>query len=216
MDESIAPQIADLQESLTHLEATLSPILTAGPLSQSTSTLPLLDKAKLYVLATYALESILFSYLRLNGVDAKDHEVFKELARVKEYFSKISTAEGRGKGAGLAQPRLDKNAAGRFIKAGLAGNGKLEDMEGKGRHTRFEAAGKRAEEAGEKVNVVRASEVDDEEEEDRGVESSASAKGKKGGRPKRVRTEEESKDKAERKKAKREARTGKRFQHLME
>ncbi|CZT20522.1 uncharacterized protein RCC_06382 [Ramularia collo-cygni] len=214
MDESIQPQIVDLQESLANLEASLSPILTAGPLSTATSTLPLLDKAKLYVLATYALESILFSYLRLNGVDAKEHDVFKELARVKEYFSKISGAEGRGKGA--AQPRLDKGAASRFVKAGLAGNGKLEDMEGKGKHTRFEAAGKRFREAEDTVPVVRAEDVDDEEEDEGEVVEGKEAEGEE---KKRKRKTPEEREKAARKKARKEARTareGKRWQHLME
>lgn len=216
MDDSIQPQIGELQDSLTTLEETLLPILTAGPLSQATSTLPLLDKAKLYVLATYALESILFSYLRLNGVDAKEHDVFKELARVKEYFSKIAVAEGRGKGA--AQPRLDKGAAGRFVKAGLAGNKKLEDMGGKGKHTRFDAAGKRFDETEESVPIVRAEDVDDEDEGDEIVVKHVEAP-KKESKTKRARTEEGGQ---ERKKAKRErkegreTRAGKRYQHLTE
>lgn len=220
MDDSIQPQIEELQESLTNLEQTLLPILTAGPLSTATSTLPLLDKAKLYVLATYALESILFSYLRLNGVNAKEHEVYKELARVKEYFSKISVAEGRGKGA--SQPRLDKGAARRFIGAGLAGNPnngkgptgweKWDDLVGKGKHKRFE-------EAEESVPVVKASEVDDEEDNIVVKHPEADQAPAGGKRTKRVRTEEELKEKSARKKAKRDKRDeriGKRYQHLMD
>jgi exosome complex protein LRP1 len=222
MDDSIAPAIADLNDSIADLEKTIAPLISAGPLSTASSKLPLLDKAKLYVLATYALESILFSYLRLNGVDAKEHDVFKELARVKEYFSKIATAEGRGKGA--AQPRLDKGAAGRFIKAGLAGNEprKLEDMEGKGTHTRFEAAGRRLQEAEESIPVVKASEVDDEEDvavKQMDADGVPSKKTKKAKKAKRPRTDEENKERDDRKKAKREkrqVREGKRYEHLME
>lgn len=212
MEDSLHPQIDDLQESLQNLEQTLLPILTAGPLSTATSTLPLLDKAKLYVLATYALESILFSYLRLNGVDAKEHEVYKELARVKEYFSKIAFAEGRGKGA--AQPRLDKGAAGRFVKAGLAGK-KLEDMEAKGKHTRFEAAGKRFKDAEESVPVVRASDVAaaDDTAPSQTEASRAVSKEKK---KKRVMSEEEKGQRKKAKREKREQRTGKRYEHLID
>jgi hypothetical protein len=58
------------------------------------------------------------AYLRLNGVQAKEHPVFKELTRVKQYFEKIKVAE-----AGPTKPRenlsLNKEAAGRVIKHAL-------------------------------------------------------------------------------------------------
>ena len=155
----LTPLVEDLEENIDDLEQALAPILNTA-LSASTSKLPLLDKAKLYVLATYAIESLLFSYLRMNGVDAKNHGIFQELTRVKHYFAKLKTAE-----TGPAKPtaRLDKTAAGRFIKAGLAGNDeydrqrkeaqdrekagakrKFEDMgERVGTHTRFESTAKK-------------------------------------------------------------------------
>ncbi|KAF2214278.1 hypothetical protein CERZMDRAFT_10320, partial [Cercospora zeae-maydis SCOH1-5] len=108
----IHPQIEDLITNIDDLESALKPIIKTA-LSATTSKLPLLDKAKLYVLATYAIESILFSYIRLNGVHAKSHPVFQELTRVKEYFNKIKTAETAGVGS---KNKLDKDAAGRFIK----------------------------------------------------------------------------------------------------
>lgn len=150
------PLVEDLASNISDLEESLQPLLTTA-LSASTSNLPLLDKAKLYVLTTYAIESLLFSYLRLNGIDAKAHPVFQELTRVKHYFDKLKTAE-----LGPAKPtqRLDKSAAGRFIKAGLSGNDeydaqrrdrtstsskrKFEDMtERVGTHTRFEYTAKK-------------------------------------------------------------------------
>jgi exosome complex protein LRP1 len=155
----LQPLIEDLTSNIDDLEESLAPLLK-GPLSHQTSKLPLLDQAKLYVLATYAIESILFSSLRLNGVDAKAHPVFQELGRVKEYFNKIKTAETTGAGA-KRNVSLDKEAAGRFIKAGLAGNEKydrervdrvarekagakrkLEEIS-VGTHTRFDGAAKR-------------------------------------------------------------------------
>lgn len=63
----------------------------------------------------------MIAYLKLNGVNAKEHSVFTELTRVKQYFEKIKVAESGNQ----AVPRnvvLDKQAAGRFIKHGLAGN----------------------------------------------------------------------------------------------
>jgi hypothetical protein len=50
--EQLDGEIDDLEESLAPLVATA--------LSDTASKLPLLDKAKLYVLVTYAIESVLF------------------------------------------------------------------------------------------------------------------------------------------------------------
>ena len=168
--ENVQSLVEDLGSNIDDLEEALAPILKTA-LSASTSKLPLLDKAKLYVLATYAIESVLFSALRLNGVDAKAHPVFQELSRVKEYFGKIKTAETAGT---KRSTTVDKDAAERFIKHGLAGNEKydreradrvarekagakrkLEDLEGIGTHTRFDGAAKRirAAEEAESVDV---------------------------------------------------------------
>lgn len=180
--DSLEPLLNDLSETLTNLETALDPLLRA-PLSQTTSKLPLLDSAKLYILSVYALESLLFSSLRLSGSDATSHPVFRELARVKEYFAKVTSVEAKSAGG---KGRVDVGAAGRMIRAGLAGNErsdreserkggkrKLEEYSGVGTHTRFEGVAKRMrageEDVGEQVGVVRASEVessdDDEQEE---------------------------------------------------
>ncbi|TKA23949.1 hypothetical protein B0A50_06455 [Salinomyces thailandicus] len=156
--ENVQSLVEDLDGNIDDLETALAPLLK-NALSASTSKLPLLDKAKLYVLATYAIESVLFSALRLNGVEAKSHPVFQELNRVKEYFQKTKAAETVGT---KRSTQVDKGAAGRFIKNGLAGNEKydreraerqvrektgakrkLEDLEGIGKHTRFDGAAKR-------------------------------------------------------------------------
>jgi len=49
-------------------------------------------------------------------VDAKQHPVFRELTRVKQYFEKIKALETEPEERPMS---LDKEAAGRFIKHGL-------------------------------------------------------------------------------------------------
>lgn len=56
------------------------------------------------------------AYLRLDGVNSKEHPVFRELTRVKQYFEKIKAAESAGTRQNVT---LDKAAAGRFIKHAL-------------------------------------------------------------------------------------------------
>ena len=57
------------------------------------------------------------AYLRLSGVNAKEHPVFRELIRVKQYFQKIKDI-GSNNDMRIG-PTLDKSAAGRFIKHAL-------------------------------------------------------------------------------------------------
>jgi exosome complex protein LRP1 len=54
--------------------------------------------------------------LRLNGTSAREHPVFRELTRVKQYFEKVKLAEAGEKRQVM---RLDQAAAGRIIKHAL-------------------------------------------------------------------------------------------------
>ncbi|KAI1077480.1 Sas10/Utp3/C1D family-domain-containing protein [Whalleya microplaca] len=144
----ISPQLEQLDDELDNLEEALEPLLKNIP--DVASKLPLLDKAKLYVLVTYSIESMLFSSLRLSGVNAKEHPVFKELARVRQYFQKISNIENPPQKPGQS---LNKEAAIRFIRADLADNkeisAKLASMIAKERAKAAENA-ENAAKAGEK------------------------------------------------------------------
>lgn len=130
-------QVEDLEANIDELEDALHPLLST-PLHTTASSLPLLDRAKLHVLTAYAIESLLFSSLQASGIDAKEHAIFAELGRLKGYFKKIKDAELGPE----PKTRIDKDAAARFIKHGLAGNEKY-DAERKERMER-ERAGARA------------------------------------------------------------------------
>ncbi|KAL9088315.1 MAG: hypothetical protein Q9165_006240 [Trypethelium subeluteriae] len=106
-----------LEDNIEKLETALDPLVSQA-LSETTNKMPVLDKAKLYIFVTYAIESILFSYLRLKGTNAKEHPVFTELARVRKYFEKVQKAENPPE---TAKPKLtvDKDAARRFVTAGV-------------------------------------------------------------------------------------------------
>ena len=55
----IVPLLEALDDNIDDVEEALSPVLKAA-LSDTAGRLPVLDKAQLYVLVTYAIESILF------------------------------------------------------------------------------------------------------------------------------------------------------------
>ena len=128
----LVPLTETLDDNIDNLEEALEPLLQSS-LSDTAGKLPLLDKAQLYVLVSYAIESLLFcmsteingvliliciAYLRLNGVNSKEHPVFREITRVKQYFEKIKAAESAGTKQNVT---LNKAAAGRFIKHALVG-----------------------------------------------------------------------------------------------
>ncbi|TGZ84653.1 hypothetical protein EX30DRAFT_337150 [Ascodesmis nigricans] len=146
----------DLIDLLGELNKTLSKLSdSSAPLTSSTvqdvaTHLTVADKARLYVLTTYAVESLLFSYLRLNGADVRDHPIRTELSRVRNYVQKIKEAQ--------AAPRnmeLDKQAAGRFIKAALAGNDEYDKQRAETLATQRENAHKKFEELSERVDAAK-------------------------------------------------------------
>ena len=55
----ILPLVEQLDDNIDDLEDVLSPLLQS-PLSDIAGKLPLLDKAQLYILTTFAMESLLF------------------------------------------------------------------------------------------------------------------------------------------------------------
>ena len=68
-------------------------------------------------LAVSNLTDATIAFLRLNGVSAMEHPVFRELTRVKQYFEKIQTAENGSQDR--RNLRVDKQAAARVIKHSL-------------------------------------------------------------------------------------------------
>ncbi|KAK2743407.1 hypothetical protein FQN57_004872 [Myotisia sp. PD_48] len=123
MDTSnLVSLLEQLDDDIDDIEDVLEPLLKQS-LSLTAQNLPLMEKAKLHVLIAYAIESLIFSFLRINGTDAKAHPVFTELTRVKGYFDKIKKIETPPEKQNMT---LDKKAAARFIKHGLAGNDKYD------------------------------------------------------------------------------------------
>lgn len=198
MDSSDVKELADdMSGSIDDLETALAPLLNAS-LSASTSKLPLLDKAKLYVVATYAIDSVLFSYLRLNGTKMQDHPVAQEIMRVRSYFNKIKEVE---MGPAQRSATLDKDAAARFIKHGLSGNDKYdqarqerqaaekssakrkaEEFEASaqfGSGNRFAGMAKRMKAEEPSITVVKADEASDDDEEEATSTSKAEKKSAK-------------------------------------
>lgn len=115
---NIQPILKRLDGNIDQLEQALAPLM--DDIAQTAVTLPYLERAKLYVLATYSIESLLFSELRLSGIDPKKHPVFKELARTRTYFQKIAQVESPPENEKRPMEQtVDTQAAIRFLKSDL-------------------------------------------------------------------------------------------------
>ncbi|CAF3664406.1 hypothetical protein SNK03_005202 [Fusarium graminearum] len=117
--KDITPDLDRLDDQLDDLEEILQPLL--GNLQGLASELPLLDKAKLFSLTAYAIESLLFSSLKLEGSDTQTQAVYAELKRIQQYFGKIKNIETPE----VEESRsltVNQEAAARILKADLADN----------------------------------------------------------------------------------------------
>ncbi|PHZ15413.1 uncharacterized protein RHIMIDRAFT_234763 [Rhizopus microsporus ATCC 52813] len=103
--------------------------LMARPLNETYSKLSMTEKYELQVLLSYTLNTLYYIYLRGNGSDPQKHVVLKELQRVQRYIQKLKEHQGKEQKPNM---KVDKDAAGRFVKAALSEN---EDNKGKKRRT---------------------------------------------------------------------------------
>ncbi|KAL0937948.1 Sas10/Utp3/C1D family protein [Colletotrichum truncatum] len=114
--KDMAQDLDKLDVHIDSLEDALKPLISDLP--EMSNELPLLDKAKMFALTAYAIESLLFSSLRLQNVDAKDHNIMTELKRVQQYFGKIKQVEEAQTPAQRTMT-VNTEAATRILKADL-------------------------------------------------------------------------------------------------
>ncbi|KAK9355917.1 hypothetical protein V1523DRAFT_431199 [Lipomyces doorenjongii] len=112
------PLIENLEKEMGELECSLKPIIENGVAEYANDMAPI-DKAKAYLLALYALNSTIYSTLKIGEINTTDHQIMIDIRRVQTYMAKIKNAEELFAGRQL---QLDRQAAGRFIKHALAGN----------------------------------------------------------------------------------------------
>ncbi|KAE9984342.1 hypothetical protein BLS_002656 [Venturia inaequalis] len=125
-DNNVAHLLEELGDNIDDLETALEPLLNAKSLSSLNKNLAPLERAKLLTWLTYAIETILFSQIRLSGAkDPKSHPIMTELKRIQQYMQKVALVENPDVGK-RTNMTLNKEAACRFIKAGLSGNDKYD------------------------------------------------------------------------------------------
>ncbi|EKX49403.1 hypothetical protein GUITHDRAFT_67864 [Guillardia theta CCMP2712] len=118
LPEAMEENLDKIDSALDNLETALEPIL-ATPWDTLNACLEPVQRAKLNLMIAYTIDSLFFLYLKTQqGIATEEHQVNEELARVKSYMSKLKDATAAQENE-KSKLKLNKDAAARFIKAGL-------------------------------------------------------------------------------------------------
>jgi len=111
----LADVIKEFQESLSDLETVLHPLLSSGGRDDLHSEkMSSVDKAKLDCLSAFAVNSLVWVWMRTKGVNPKETEVKAELDRVKKTMAKLKEIQDKEK-----RQKVDQGAAKRMVASGL-------------------------------------------------------------------------------------------------
>ncbi|XP_012675323.2 nuclear nucleic acid-binding protein C1D [Clupea harengus] len=108
----------EIEEYLTGFDTSLGSVndvvkkLMAS--SKNEQKLDPLEQAKLDLMSAYAMNSLFWMYLVTQGINPKEHGIKQELERIRTHMNKVKEITDKKKAA-----RLDKGAAGRFVRNAL-------------------------------------------------------------------------------------------------
>ncbi|WWD17402.1 hypothetical protein CI109_101843 [Kwoniella shandongensis] len=118
-ETEITPQqtLSSLTDSLDVLEKAFEPLVgsSASTWTETISALPTLERAKMDVLVAYAINDLIWVYLKTKGIDPEKHDVAAELERIKTYYAKVRAIEEPE----TQRPQINSAAAKRFIHSSL-------------------------------------------------------------------------------------------------
>lgn len=110
-DKDFVNNTENLKESLQEVQQVLDKLL---PLKEQYDKLTLPAQIELDLFLAFALNSLQWINLRIQGVDPTKHPIKDELQRIKVVMMKWQEVKDRDK-----RPTVDIDAAKRFIKSGL-------------------------------------------------------------------------------------------------
>lgn len=119
-DEESLPQeiegpCEEFHQSLLRTDTVLKKLL-AIPTETLDEKLTTLDKARLNVTLCYAIDSLFWAFLTVQGISPREHAVKKELDRVRQYMGKLKEIEEKDR---KPEQRVNKDAAKRFVRNAL-------------------------------------------------------------------------------------------------
>ncbi|XP_034040613.1 nuclear nucleic acid-binding protein C1D [Thalassophryne amazonica] len=110
----------DIDEQLKRFDSSVVSVkdmldtLMSMPRNELLQKLDPLEQAKLDLMSVYTLNSLFWMYLVVQGVNPREHGIKEEMERIRTYMNRVKEISDKKKAA-----RLDKGAAGRFIRHAL-------------------------------------------------------------------------------------------------
>ncbi|KAJ2608865.1 hypothetical protein H4S08_004288 [Coemansia sp. RSA 1365] len=114
-DPKISKHVDQLATAVDQIQTALGPILSQ-PLTDTLPKLTPIQRCELEALVAYAINTLYWVYLKVNGVPPKEHPVMDELQRVQRYIEKINRAKKSNNKQESRAMRVDANAASRIIQ----------------------------------------------------------------------------------------------------
>ena len=108
-------QMKEFQDVLSQLKTTLFPLMEGYPTLEAKMENNALDSARLDLTTVYAMNSLFWVYLILEGENPKDHDVMRELNRLKASMKRFKELESRQPN----NPSINVPAAARVIRNAL-------------------------------------------------------------------------------------------------
>ncbi|CAG0891772.1 unnamed protein product [Darwinula stevensoni] len=106
-------KLTALHRSLSSVEEALQPLMHKSREDFIRNMAPL-DCAKADLVTLYAINSLFWVYLQLEGCDPREHGIKGELSRIQQAMQRLKETTDKAN-----MPRLDQQAAKRFIRGGL-------------------------------------------------------------------------------------------------
>ncbi|XP_076321630.1 ribosomal RNA processing 47 [Tachypleus tridentatus] len=123
-------QLQIFHNAISNIEKVFSPLLSTG-VDDIYKKLTPLEKARLDLSIGYTLNSLFWLYLVTQGVNPKEHAVKQELDRIKGYMNRAKEIADKEKA-----PKLNTDAAQRFVRSSLWEPETSEDQKDKEQHKR--------------------------------------------------------------------------------
>ncbi|XP_055709877.1 nuclear nucleic acid-binding protein C1D [Phlebotomus papatasi] len=109
-DKAFVEKMLNLDKALEEVDSVVEKALNVKE-----DTLTQEDRVKLDIFLSYALNSLYFIHLKLQGADVSEHTIKHELARVREAMMRQKQIHDKK----TLMPRLNVPVAGRFVRNSL-------------------------------------------------------------------------------------------------
>ncbi|XP_013101563.1 nuclear nucleic acid-binding protein C1D [Stomoxys calcitrans] len=110
-DEKFINCVENFDESLDKIEASIQTAIGFKDYEELSTQ----ERVKLDNYLAYSINSLYWMYVKLQGLDPNEHGIKNELSRTRQTILRDKEIYERN----TIRPKLDKGAAGRFIKHGL-------------------------------------------------------------------------------------------------